>query len=651
MRVGACFGSTGRLCGPGWRAVAFLVAAGLSVLWSLVLAGSALALPSNCSIAGNVVTCTYTGAGNYTLTVPDGVSSLDVVAVGAAGGAGSNSGGPNSSGGAGASVEDTSVSVSGGEVLPVVVGGAGGDGTATNGGAGGVPGGGGAGGDFPSGNPAAQNDGGGGGGYSGLFDASNSPLVIAAGGGGGGGGGQGDDGGAGDTGGGGSNGETNSCSELTQEGCPGAGGTGSGGGTGGTGGTGGPPPNPGGAGGNGTSLLGGDGGASNGTGNASGGGGGGGYFGGGGGGGGNRDGAGGGGASSFGVTGLTNESPASSAASVTIKFAAITSLAFTREPPSSSAVGLSFTATVSVKDVSGSVASTDNSTQVSLAISPGTGSPGAVLTCASNPVTVTSGVASFSCAIDKGGADYQLTANAATLALAVSSSLDIMAAPTARITSPANGATFVRGQSVGTAFSCTEGAGGSGLASCDDSNTTDTVTGGAGHLDTSTLGVHSYTVTATSNDGQKGTASIVYTVVAQPAGGQPVVAPLVVSIRTGAAVVRSGKTKIAIACSGGAPGATCHGRLSLTGRVRKARVIGHHRQVKFKAIIYAATSYTVSSGSQTTVTLRLTRTGLKALKAARIQHARALAQATLSGGSTVKRTTTLRLRPKRQSHH
>jgi hypothetical protein len=166
----------------GWRSMVFGVAAGLSALWALALAGSAAALPTNCSQSGSTVTCTFSYTGSeQTFTVPAGVSAVAITAVGAPGGAGFPNGATASSGGDGATVSAT-VPVSAGP-LSVEVGGGGGNGGANTEGPGGFNGGGGGGTDM-----------GGGGGASDVrtcsiancsLSSSDTRLVVAGGGGGG----------------------------------------------------------------------------------------------------------------------------------------------------------------------------------------------------------------------------------------------------------------------------------------------------------------------------------------------------------------------------------------------------------------------------------------------------------------------------------
>jgi hypothetical protein len=84
----------------------------------------------------------------------------------------------------------------------------------------------------------------------------------------------------------------------------------------------------------------------------------------------------------------------------------------------------------------------------------------------------------------------------------------VLGPPTATIASPASSQTYNVGQSVPTSFACQEASGAPGLQSCDDSNGTHPTSGGSGHLSTSTTGAHTYTVTATSTDGQTASTTI-----------------------------------------------------------------------------------------------------------------------------------------------
>jgi YVTN family beta-propeller protein len=86
----------------------------------------------------------------------------------------------------------------------------------------------------------------------------------------------------------------------------------------------------------------------------------------------------------------------------------------------------------------------------------------------------------------------------------------VVPAPQVVIESPTSGGVYAQGAVVATSFSCIEGTGGSEIESCTDSNGG---SGTSGVLDTSTVGRHTYTVTAKSTDGVTGSASISYTVV------------------------------------------------------------------------------------------------------------------------------------------
>jgi len=137
------------------------------------------------------------------------------------------------------------------------------------------------------------------------------------------------------------------------------------------------------------------------------------------------------------------------------------------------------------------------------------------------PVTLNSGGQASLSTSSLSAGDHSISASYSgdnTHATSSSSPLTQVVAnpPTAAISSPGSNQTYALNQSVSTSFGCTEGTGGPGLASCDDSNGTDTLSGGSGTLDTASLGTFTYTVTATSQDTFSGSTPITYTVAAPP---------------------------------------------------------------------------------------------------------------------------------------
>ena len=206
------------------------------------------------------------------------------------------------------------------------------------------------------------------------------------------------------------------------------------------------------------------------------------------------------------------------------------------------------------------------------------------------------------------------------------------------IASPASGASYEQGQAVSTFFSCSEGAGGPGLASCTDSNGTKAPNG---DLNTMTLGLFTYTVTAVSKDGQRTTASINYLVVARKAPPAPPPTPPPkpprIAIASSSAQVRGRTTRLALTCSGSG---SCRGVLSLT-YLTSTRSHGRKRA---KQVLFARTRYALASGQRRGVSLKLSPRARRLLLKARARHLTVRARTTVTGGATKQRNVVLRFR-------
>ncbi len=528
-------------------------------------------------------TQTFTTPGTSLFLVPAGVTAIQVTAVGGAGG--SCYSGPGGRGGSVTAI----IPVTAGFQLSVGVAGPGGGGGFCDGG--GTTGGIGGGGNGGAGIQGHGSTGGGAGGGASIVSTGTgtptltSALVVAGGGGGGAydetGGDAGSPGSSGNNGGGAAGG----AGTVTAGGIGGA----AEGGADATAGTGG------------TAFIGGAGGkgASSGFG-AGAGGGGGGYYGGGGGGGSvnGAAGSGGGGSSYVKSTGyvVTAAAPTSSAASVSLTYPAVA-------PPS---VSLSAPLTGGTYVLNQSVRTTFSCTE-------GAGGPGLASCDDDNGTNTASGGTGLLDTSFGGLHSYTVTASSSSgLTDAQTISYTVLIPPTATISSPATGGIYKLGQTVPTTFSCVEGAGGPGLVSCDDSTGSTNLDGGTGTLNTSTAGSHSYTVTARSDDGVTGKASISYAV-----------SPAHVSIKTSSARVSAGKVKVVVACSGAM---VCHGSLKLV-----------HRKV-----VVAKTTYVVKGGASKTLKLLVTRAGMNLLHKAKTHRISTTATATVVGGAKAVRTIVVR---------
>jgi WD40 repeat protein len=182
-----------------------------------------------------------------------------------------------------------------------------------------------------------------------------------------------------------------------------------------------------------------------------------------------------------------------------------------------------------------------------------------------------------------------------------------LAPPTATIKTPATGGTYDQDQVVPTSFSCADSTGAPGIASCTDSNG---ATKGTGKLDTSTVGAHTYSVAAVSQDGLSSTAKITYTVLPAAVG------------TAGAVTVSGNKAKSTLGCKG-ASSQSCSMTMAVTvqetlsgSKILAVKALAEKKQPKrtVKTIVIGSLSVKLQGGTKKTVTLTLNSKGAALVK-------------------------------------
>jgi cyclophilin family peptidyl-prolyl cis-trans isomerase len=183
------------------------------------------------------------------------------------------------------------------------------------------------------------------------------------------------------------------------------------------------------------------------------------------------------------------------------------------------------------------------------------------------------------------------TATNANLIMTSITFLNDTTAPTISISTPVDGSEFTLDQGVLADISCDDGTG-TGVASC---TATAGIRPSTGELDTSTLGWHTFTVTATDYAGNSSTKSVRYEIVSVPGLNlhtpTPSPAAKLTGVLTGS---RMGALSFTLKC---AAASRCKGRATVyytTGSAHKRIVIG-------------SSSYSIGAGAHSTITLHITQ--------------------------------------------
>jgi hypothetical protein len=183
---------------------------------------------------------------------------------------------------------------------------------------------------------------------------------------------------------------------------------------------------------------------------------------------------------------------------------------------------------------------------------------------------------------------------------------DIGAPPTASISSPTPGATYTRDQTVLASYSCADPDGAADVASCSGP-----VPPGS-PIDTSTTGMHVFTVSATDQAGQGGIRTVTYTVadgiVPPPAG----VAPKCTLKPSGSRVTKKAKPlrgllKLTVRCNPSGT-ATLTGTVTQTFKKKKG-----HKKRKPKRYTITPLTRTALAGKPLVLTVRLPAAAFTAL--------------------------------------